>query len=443
MHFKRSTNGGQSWVNEGTASAPITGYQQWSPFLSANSAGRLFLTFYNFLNSSSFPSRLYSQASTDNGASFGDSYPHATVDSDPRVGESVTDYIGAIAPPDNPLPTTLWMDFRNGTLTDLRGDAFFDQKLHLASNVSTATAGNGQRKLVKGQAANEYHLVYEANGEVWYTKTTDGGANWSVEKLISERSGTNSFPCIAERGGRIYVVWQKLNGSSYDVYFHKSTDGGATWPDGNRQTRATGVGSNPPLPVITSPATDKLTLVSRTASNLTSQISTNDGGAWSSSAVPSTGATDSSPSLAPTTTYWGSGTRSCLAFARTTGAIYYVYCRNGPDSTAGWNAVTKNLSQIVPGTYSGHQKPSLAQSGTSGDKTLHVAWEAIQTSSGYRLIIHRKATDWGTWPSVYSTTYYQEQQLPSLTGLINNTAELLFQYVSQAGVYKMHYDGSS
>lgn len=72
-----------------------------------------------------------------------------------------------------------------------------------------------------------------------------------------------------------------------------------------------------------------------------------------------------------------------------------------------------------------------------------MVWEARSGTSGnYYVIIHRKATDWGTWPSVYSATYYEQQKLPSITGLHDDTAELLFKYATQNQIYKMHYDGT-
>ena len=39
-------------------------------------------------------------------------------------------------------------------------------------------------------------------------------------------------------------------------------------------------------------------------------------------------------------------------------------------------------------------------------------------------------------------TYYFGQQLPSITGLVYDTAELLFQYNPQNIIYKMHYGGT-
>lgn len=192
---------------------------------------------------------------------------------------------------------------------------------------------------------------------------------------------------------------------------------------------------------IIAPAAQTLTAVYRTSLNLRYKVSNNNGSSWTSGTVPSTGANDNSPTLAPTTTYWGSN-RSALVYANTASVIYYRYCKNGPDST-GWNASAKNLSQIVPSGYNTHQKPSIAPSGTSGDKRLHVAWEARSGTTGnYYVIIHGKATDWYTWPNVYSATYYEYQQQPSITGLHDATAELLFKYYTQSAIYKMHYDGT-
>ncbi len=44
---------------------------------------------------------------------------------------------------------------------------------------------------------------------------------------------------------------------------------------------------------------------------------------------------------------------------------------------------------------------------------------------------------------MYSATYYEQQKEPSITGLANDKAELLFKYATQNQIYKMHYNGSS
>ncbi len=310
------------------------------------------------------------------------------------------------------------------------------------TNSAEALAFNNSRKLARDGSGN-YHVVFESDGEICYEKLNNSGALVAFRRL-SAGNGSNKYPAIAERGGRLYAVWQRYDAElvKYAVHFRKSTDSGASC--GTVTTPASNISaSSPLLPAISSPATDKLTLIYRTGSNLGSRISANDGSSWSSGTVPSTNSSDNSPSLAWSDTYYGSNSRSPLVYARSSSAaINYTYYRNGPDSS-GWGS-TRNLSQIVPGTYNSHQKPSLAPSATSGNKRLHAVWEArYGTSGNYYVIIHRKAMDWFTWPNVYSATYYEQQKEPSITGLANDTAELLFKLSTQNSIYKIHYTGSS
>jgi len=266
------------------------------------------------------------------------------------------------------------------------------RKSYLASNSANATASNNSRKLAR-DANGVYHLVYETGGEIYYQQSADGGTSWNRFRLLSNGTGGGKTnPCIYMRDGNILVVWQKNTGSSHDITFHKSTDYGATWSTSNRKVIASAVGSSPPLPVIVSQTTNQLLVVYKTATNLSYQTSSDNGNTWSAvTAVPSSGSAGNSPTLAVTSTYW-STPRTALVNATTggVGTIFYRYYRNG-DSTGWASTLLKNLSQIVPGSYTGHQKPSLAPSGTSSVKTLHVAWEA--SSGSNRLIIHRKATE--------------------------------------------------
>ncbi|MBC6951683.1 hypothetical protein DWB58_27480, partial [candidate division KSB1 bacterium] len=206
---------------------------------------------------------------------------------------------------------------------------------YLVSNSTDATASNNARKLVRDSSGN-YHLVYESEGEIYYQHSTTGTGNWLGLMRLSAGNGNNKFPCIAERGGNIYVAWQRQYMSTHNIHFRSHVSG--SW--GSVQTLATGVGANPPLPVITTPATSKLMVVYRTSNNFYYRVSSNDGSSWAAAtAVPWPGASDSAPALAPTTTYWGNGTRSCLVYAYnnwSTYNIYYQYYRNGPDSAEGW-----------------------------------------------------------------------------------------------------------
>ena len=244
----------------------------------------------------------------------------------------------------------------------------------LPTNSATALAANNSRKLARDATGN-YHLVFETEGEVCYEKLTSSGAITEFRLLSNGTGGGKSHPCIYTRDGNILVVWQKNTGSSHDITFHKSTDYGVTWLTSNRKVTAGSVGSSSPLPVLASPATNELLVVYKTATNLSYQTSSDNGSTWSAvTAVPSSGSSGNSPTLATTTSNAGYP-RTALVNATSggVGTIFYRYYRNG--DTTGWaSSLLKNLSQIVPGTYTGHQKPSLTASGTSSNQTLHVAW---------------------------------------------------------------------
>lgn len=318
-----------------------------------------------------------------------------------------------------------------------------------------ATAWNNGRRLAKS-ISDVYHLVFESGTdagkkEIFYRNSFDYGVTWNAPVRLSNglTDGNKTKPSIYEWAGYVYVVWQKYNSSSgsHDIAFHKSSDGGTTWLTSNRKVIASAVGNEWPLPVIVSPTFNHLLVVYKTATNLSYQTSYDRGSSWSPvTGVPSSGTAGYSPTLAVTTSSSGNA-RTALVNAATggNGAIFYRYhCTNDPDST-GWAPLLKNLSLIIPGSYTGHKNPSLAPSGDPSSKVLHVVWEAIFSSSP--VIIHRQAANWGTWPSnTYSILfYYQGMTLPSITGLASapyETAELLFQNASQSSIFKMHYSNA-
>jgi hypothetical protein len=245
----------------------------------------------------------------------------------------------------------------------------------LASNSAEATAFNNSRKIARDASGN-YHVVFETEGEICYEKLTSSTALSKFQRL-SSGNGNNKYPCIAERGGKLYVVWQRYDGSSYDVYFRKSTDGGASWA--TAAELASNTGNLPAVPAIISPATSTLMVVyrNRATNKLKYKVSTNDGSSWTTGDAPFTGTYNNYPTLAATTSHWGSP-RSALVFESASNSIHYRYYRH--DST-NWAVTTTNLAQIVPGSYNSHQKPSIAPSGTSGS-----------TLSGKRDREHRETT---------------------------------------------------
>ena len=65
------------------------------------------------------------------------------------------------------------------------------------------------------------------NFEVYFSKSSNAGANFSPVKNLSHNSGDSSFPNIASAGMRVYVVWDDdtLPGD-FMAFFTRSPDSG-------------------------------------------------------------------------------------------------------------------------------------------------------------------------------------------------------------------------
>lgn len=80
-------------------------------------------------------------------------------------------------------------------------------------------------------------------GDIYLNRSTDGGYTWnpSDTRLDTDVAGAaNSFrPKICRQGSNVYVMWaEDRNGTSFDIYFNRSADAGATWQASDRQIDA-------------------------------------------------------------------------------------------------------------------------------------------------------------------------------------------------------------
>jgi hypothetical protein len=94
----------------------------------------------------------------------------------------------------------------------------------------------------------EIYVAWSGHEQIYFDKSTDGGVTWGQDAVIATQPGgwdftvsgiyrCNGFPvtlCDVSTSpyrGHVYVVWSdKRNGVlDTDIFFIKSTDGGATW----------------------------------------------------------------------------------------------------------------------------------------------------------------------------------------------------------------------
>jgi len=117
----------------------------------------------------------------------------------------------------------------------------------------TDATGNSKEPSI-AVSGNNVHVVWydsrDGNEEIFYKRSTDGGATWEVDrKLTTKALGNSDNPSIAVSGNTVHVVWYDNRDGNPEIYYKRSTDGGNTWGADTRLTNAAGNSYTPSIAV--------------------------------------------------------------------------------------------------------------------------------------------------------------------------------------------------
>jgi len=94
----------------------------------------------------------------------------------------------------------------------------------------------------------EEDSFYPNNREIYYKRSTDGGATWSGTKRLTWSSSHSGWAAIAaDASGHIHVIWNSDLSGNYEIYVKKSTNGGISWSGAKRLTWNTGESRQPAI----------------------------------------------------------------------------------------------------------------------------------------------------------------------------------------------------
>ena len=151
------------------------------------------------------------------------------------------------------------------------------------------TSGFSAYPAIGVDSFDNIHMVWSeatsGNGEISYKKSTDGGATWTPGKRLTWNSGNSQIPAIAlSSSDNLYMVWQDDTPGNAEIYFKKSTDGGATWTSGKRLSLTPADSRDP---AITFDSSENLHVVwwedTRANSEIYYRESTDEGATWTAS----------------------------------------------------------------------------------------------------------------------------------------------------------------
>jgi len=120
----------------------------------------------------------------------------------------------------------------------------------------TWTSGGSYDAVLAIESSNTIHVVWfdftPGNVELYYKRSSDGGATWSAASRLTSNSGGSYCPAIARDGSdAIHVVWEDQTPGFSEIYYKKSTDGGTTWSQDNRLTWNSGTSADPVIAIDT------------------------------------------------------------------------------------------------------------------------------------------------------------------------------------------------
>jgi len=342
---------------------------------------------------------------------------------------------------ENPSAGTFSIDFFSSGLVD---PAVSNQ-----STVTSAIRTNSQRKLVRSPSGTLFE-TFENGGEVYVRRSDNGGVSWSVTSLISSGAGASGYSSLAAIGSTLLVSWQQEyrvdqypQWNRYQVVrMCRSTDAGATWQPMSVVQDAIPYVYPGPLPALSCYNDGSVFLTYLGPTALNSWKSTNAGTSWVSVPdVPGSSGAANMPSVSINTTYWSTSQANVVFASDVVGGSPRIKCNYYDFQTSAWGS-SVDLCSILPAQYSQHANPSLAVSADESYKTVHVAWDADDTNPGNKVIIHRKG-GFRSFPSVYSVLSYQGAANPSITGISQEKAWVVYQNASGNTVWKRYYDGSN
>ena len=182
---------------------------------------------------------VYYKRSTDDGATWGP---------DTRLTNAAgISWFSTVAVSDSHVHVA-WMDDRDGNFEiyhkrSLDGGATWSSDARLTTNASSSRfpsiAASGSLVHVTWQDTRD------GNAEVYYKRSTDGGASWGADTRLTNDAAGSIFACVASSGLVVSVAWEEYRDGNGEVYAKMSADGGATWSADMRLTNDPAISFSP------------------------------------------------------------------------------------------------------------------------------------------------------------------------------------------------------
>lgn len=216
--------------------------------------------------------------------------------------------------------------------------------------------------------------------EIYYIRSTDGGASWGAEIRLTNDASYAGYPSAATTGTMVQVAWEDDRDGNLEIYHKSSVDGGANWGPDVRLTNSTGNSENPSISI----AASLVQLVwndDRDGNNETYYKRSTDGGlSWGSDTRLT-----NDPANGNLSTISSDGQETHVVWYDERDGNREIYHRLSGDAGLTWGPETRLTNDPAASS-----NPTLA---ISGD-ILHLFWH--DERDGNREIYYKRSLDGGT-----------------------------------------------
>jgi len=292
------------------------------------------------------------------------------------------------------------------------------------------TSGQSVRPAIAIDSTDNIHVVWQddssGNSEIYYKRSKDGGATWSAIQNLSSTLGGSMCPAVAiGSGDNVHIVWQDSTPGDWEIHYKRSTDGGTTWGGARRLTWTDGESLNPAIA-----SGDNVHIVWEDEAPGNYEIyykrSTDGGTTWGEAKRLTW---TSAGSFAPATAMGTSG-QVHVAWSDDATGNDEIYYRRSTDGGATWNGA-RRLTWTTGGSFA----PAIAVD-SSGQ--IHIAWHD-DTSLGNEIYYKRSADGGAAWSKIDRLTFNSgASENPAWAVDSADTLHLVWQDATP-GNYEIYY----